>query len=116
MWDYIFYLLLIIADGTFISKIHTIVFLKRFPKQCKEMGFSWFCGQEQVVPPESILKIGLFNSQRHETIVPHRSGISTVSFTGARSLYSYIIHFCLFKKRLSSNICGGFFIVFVNCF
>ena len=64
MWDYIFYLLLIIADGTFISKIHTIVFFKRFPKQCKEIGFSWgFFGQEQAVPPESISEIGLFNSQ-----------------------------------------------------
>ena len=106
MWDYIFYLLLIIADGTFISNIHTIVFFKRFPKQCKEMGFSWFCGQEQVAPNESILKIGLFNSQRHETIVPHRSGILTVSFTGARSLYNYIIHFYLFKKDYQVMFAG----------
>ena len=95
MWDYIFHLLLIKADGTFISKNHTIVFFKRFPKQCKEMGFSWFFGQEQADPTESISKIGLFNSQRHETTIPHRPGTLTVSFTGARSLNNYHIHFCL---------------------
>ena len=58
MWDYIFYLLLIKADGTFISKNHTIVFFKDFQSNIKKWDFLGFLDKNKQTQPNRYRKSG----------------------------------------------------------